>query len=155
MAKLTYAILCRSAAVDQFTQSLSIFDVVEGVTIETPDQSILPAKRGEVITQVPGFPMILVTSWRRSDIDIPETINCRVGILSASGQQLGSAPLQVDLSAVISGRVLMKIPLFPVSGEGTYTLRTEMETQAGWDNIHEYPFSLTINVQDLAQQGAS
>src|SRR5882724_578285 len=71
MADLVWSVLCNRGILDQYTNNVTLVDVVEVLQLQALDE-IPEGQRGAVPVQ-----MALVTLWRRSDYSVPEKTAAR------------------------------------------------------------------------------
>ncbi len=140
MIRNVWAVLCRSASIDQGTNALSLFELIEEL---------------ECITNAPELPAILplqmcaVSGWTRAEPSEPAKAQVRVCIFAPDGSDcIPLLPQIVDLTNHERGRLVAKIGGLSYKGEGTYECGVETEAARGdWAEVARVPFDLRVTVQ--------
>lgn len=141
--KNNWTILAQSSAVDQTKNSLSIFDIVEEITIQIggqlPDQFVFPVN------------MMLVSLWERDKMGESADLKLRIRLKDPKDEILfnNEASLHMDPHHKRS-RLLVQLQGMPVRGEGTYLyeiVSMEPEKTGG----KELVASVSVQVKILVQ----
>ena len=145
MIRNVWAILCRSTSIDQGTNALSLFELIEDLecitnALELP--TILPLQ------------MSVVSGWIRADPSEPTKGQVRVRIFAPDGSDcIPLLPQLVDLTKHERGRLVAKIGGMRYKGEGTYECGVEIEaTRGGWTEVARVPFNLRVTLQPPPQE---
>jgi len=133
MAIYSWSVLCRRAVVDKDDNSISLFDILEGIKInEKLTKEHFNEKRPTGIALGPEISAYLVSLWMRNDVSKSETGRGRVTIKSPSGKILGAHEFEINLQQTKRARTLMKFPAIPFVGFGIYTyIVQQKETKSG------------------------
>lgn len=126
MATLRWAVCCQRAIVDSATQSLSLIDHLERITLphapppENGARPLLPLK------------FCLVAIWDRSKPELAERGEMRVRLLGPNGDELGQATSPIDLVSGSSARNFVNLPGLPLAGAGRYAFEVCQRSDDGW-----------------------
>jgi hypothetical protein len=130
MPKLEWVLLAQSFSIDRETNNLSIFELLEEVSVPagTPDPS--PGTHTAI-----GPPFALLMLWSRSGNDIPEVADARVVVSGPSCKVLGQNPLKVDLTKPPRVRQIIRTPFFPYVGIGRYRFGVQVKHGERWRTV--------------------
>ena len=142
MIRLVWALLCRSSAVDRDSNSLSIFDVAEELTLLEPINSPGAA----------AFPLQLVSLWTRVTPTEAAKALARVTLLLPSGKPATKLEeFQVDLTEFLRLRHRLTMGMFPIVEAGVHEMLIEIQQQDGhWNEASRVPFELKVAEQPKA-----
>jgi hypothetical protein len=147
--KVIWAILCQSSAVDLDSNLVSLFNVVEELTLpapppQTPQGQQLPAG----LTLAPLFQIVVL--WTRSDPEVPEHSKGRLRILLPGGGEATAPEFEVDLTQNPRARHRINLASLPVSrAEGIHRFVIDgMTGTLGWTEMFEVPLSVVFQRQD-------
>jgi hypothetical protein len=139
-----WSVLATNISVDQATQNISLFGVLEQLTLK---KSEIEANRkpGEKALNV-HFPFRLVTFLRRigegafaGNMKV-EVIDPRGEILAVMEQPITFEPAADRL------RVIIEAPGMPVTTDGYYFFRTSIKSSGGdYEEINELPLQIVLN----------
>ena len=139
--KVLWAILCQNAVIDRDTNTVSLFNVVEEVTVPVAPPS------GD-ISMLPGVvpaTFELVILWSRSETDEPELGMGRIALISPDSTSSTPHELNIDLTQYLRWRSRIKFPGLPITGEGTYTFQIEFKSESSdWVQVFELPLRVAI-----------
>lgn len=111
--RLIWAVVCSKVSVDQQTNTISLFEVIEDVKFTTDGQLTFP-------TNVP-FEGTLASTWIRDELNTPERAETAVRLINPDGRVLiEPEPHPVDFGDKARARVFAKFAGLPLSGPGTY-----------------------------------
>lgn len=120
--KVIWAVLCLNSVIDRQTNNLSLFNILEEISVlPVPAQGPQSKGPGD-LTFAPTFE--LVTLWGRSDENVPERGYGRVKLsLPASSSEAPKVAVEyeVDLTKYLRLRQIGRIHGLPAAGEGVYT----------------------------------
>lgn len=151
-----WAILCERVVIDRDTNNVSLFNVIEEVTV--PAQPPLALSQMNIPAGVSPGMFELVVLWVRSDFEVSERGRGRVRLLvpTAKGALLVSAAkdalirdFEVDLTQFLRLRTRLRFPGLPVGDTGTY--RFVIQGKAGdseWSTMFELPIRVLIQAQE-------
>ena len=150
--KVLWAVICEGSAIDQETNNISLFTIVEEMHIPEPpgDESAGDEPPGDESAGdgSPLFParLLLVALFSRSDFDIEEKEEARLVIHLANGQSVVTQPhLEVDLESAHRSRIKFNLPGIPVGGQGQYKFELQaLSDESDWDPIFEVPIHVSF-----------
>lgn len=137
MAKLIWAVLSQTAVVDRFSNALSVFNIVEELSVPAPP----PPSDGK--PQLAVLPLVAVTYWRRSDPTKPESVQVRLRIVGPTKKPLMEALQTADMTDHLRTRALATLPGIPVAGAGNYAIIISTKAGAQWKKAGQVDFHLS------------
>ena len=144
--KVLWAIICESSSVDQETNNISLFNVLEHVQVPEP-----PAANGES-SYPPAAPFSyrLIASFCRTNLKEPERGIGRIRLQFPNEAGDGFFPeFEIDLEDGDRHMVVGRFPFMPISGQGTYTYTIESLTDTGdWLPMFEVPLEVSFEMSD-------
>lgn len=145
--KVLWAVLCQGSAVDQETNNVSLYNILEQLDVPEP-----PAEPPDTSTLRAALrPLELFILFSRTVSEVPEAGRANVRLIFPSDDPPASFQIDVDLSQAHRHRVRINLPGMPVSGEGEYLFVVEALGDDG-DSIplFEIPFTVAYQVQEFA-----
>jgi len=137
MSKLLWSILCKKASIDQASNNVSLFEIVDQLNLQGPP----PGERILVPAQFD-----LATLWMRSDVDTPESDLARLTIEMPDGEIVESSTFEVNLAQAVRHRNILSLSSLPVHGPGLYYFNIELQEVPGeWKRIHQVPLQVTLS----------
>ena len=136
MIKHTWSVLCESASIDNESNKVSIFNVLDGLTVLGDPE------------QVNGIPVTfeMISSWERSKEE-PCEGSMRVYQLKPSGEKTSYLEFGIDLSKSHFHRTRIKFNGLPLAGPGRYVICVEYKEGDGkWQKAAELP--LLVKFED-------
>ena len=135
-----WSILAREVIVAQDTGNVSLINVVERIGFTTDPKKKRP--KGPI-----GVPVqfTLITTWKRSNWDKPESGRARVLVADPTGKNLRSQmspEYNVDLNSSVYFRVTLFFPAFPFTISGMYSITTQMREGRKWRSVGSVPLQL-------------
>lgn len=115
MARLLWTMVCNRAVVDQFTNSVSLIDLIEEIQVPRP-----PAQQDKRAKPVIPLRFYVASLWSRSDPNRPERTRSKLHIVAPNGEVLANAEQEINLDSHQRMRGLMPLPMLPVPVEGEY-----------------------------------
>lgn len=153
--KVIWAVLCQSSAVDGESNNLSLFNIIEEVTITAP-----PPQEGREIGQLGALPMVseLVILWSRSDQSVGEHGLGRLRIMLPEGKEPDDptykpqvTPFDVNMTQHLRLRHRLRFMGLPIVGEGIYLFVIDGKSQDGdWEKMFEVPLRVVIQNPESA-----
>jgi len=138
-----WTILCSRCIIEADTNSISLIEVLENVTVSAGGQ--------------PRFfeaNWTLVTHWRRQGESLPNRGRARVELIAPNGDSVGPIPVEyeIDLSNTERMRALVHIPFLPDCGNGLYRFRISLEAEGSptWRDVFNYPIGITFQSPAVA-----
>jgi hypothetical protein len=146
--KVIWAILCQNSAVDRDTNNLSLFNVVEELTVPARPPAGSPGQQLPAgALQQPLFQLVVL--WTRSDPDVPEQGRGRIQVLLPDGSLAMRQEFEVVLTQYLRVRFRSNIPELPVGGEGVYRFLIDGKAaDSEWSQLFELPLSVVFQRQD-------
>jgi hypothetical protein len=134
MIQHVWSVLCTRAVIDNETNIISLFDVVEQIAVVGPG--------GEGVAPVS---LEMVTLWSRESLEEATRGRARLRIVGPDGMQIGN-PIEhdVDLTNFVRIRNRFRMAAFPVIGPGKYSLVVEIEQNDAWRQVANVPVQLVI-----------
>lgn len=139
MARHVWSVLCSRTIIDKESNSLSLFHVIEQVRV-MEDIASLEAKKQEHPDAGIMLEYDLVSFWVRSDPEIPESVTCRVKIVTPSGKETATPNFLIALAGEAK-RFRQKAHLvgFPYDGFGYYWFNVEYDAPDGPEVVARIP----------------
>jgi hypothetical protein len=133
-----WTVVCRQSVIDCDSKNLSLFNVLEQITIQgeanTEERTVIP------------MDLEVVSLWSRSDYDVSAKGVQRLTLLSPDGENLASGEQQIDLSKHRRFRNRARFRGLPMKGAGRYIFRVEQMTEgeAEWQRVTDIPLELVF-----------
>ena len=122
--------ICSRALLDKYTNSVSLIDIVEEVTVQLqrPNQEEETGEEGlsSVPQPMPLRRYVVVTLFERSDPETKEKPHSRLVIRGPSGVLHRQEMSDIDLETSKRSRYFANLSALPVGGEGTYHFDMEL-----------------------------
>jgi hypothetical protein len=147
--KVIWAILCQSSAVDRDTNVVSLFNVIEDLTLSAPPPEAPPGQQLPAgLALVPPFRIVAL--WSRSNPDVPEQGRGRMRLLlPKDGSVARTQEFDVDLTQHLRLRHIMNLSGLPLGGEGIYRFVIDgMTGTSEWTEKFELPLHVAFQRQD-------
>ena len=145
--EVTWSIFCQSSAIDRDTNNLSLFNVIEELTVPVPPpqlQTGQPLPEGLTVANLE-----LVTLFTRSDPQVPERGRGRVRLLLPEGREALNQEFEVDLTQYLRLRMRVKVPGFPTGDAGMYRFLVDGITDTSdWIEMFELPIRVALQPQE-------
>jgi hypothetical protein len=141
MAKHAWSILAEQVLVDRFTNSTTIFGVLEEVEVQ---QGPEPLTSGAMLP-VKG---VVVSTWVRSDDDVPEESRIHIVLVAPDGRTIASKSDQsIDLRNGRRHRSLLHFEGFVFLGAGTYEFVVQHRSVQGeaWEQAARLPLVVKVS----------
>jgi hypothetical protein len=137
MIEHVWTIICSNAIIDQDTNNISIFNILEQIAI--PEEA---ANTNQAI----GLNIELLSLWVRADLSKPATGMSRVSLLAPHGEQMQSDESELDLSQFERLRARSLYQGLPFLGEGAYRFVVEYKSDGGtdWQKVASIPLKVTL-----------
>lgn len=145
--KVLWAVICQSSVVDQETNNVSLFNILEQVDV--PEPPALPPDSSSLRAAL--RPLELFILFARTASEVPEHGRVNVRLIFPSDDPPASFQIDVDLSQVHRNRARINLPGMPVSGEGEYLFVIEALSDIGDSMpLYEIPFFVSYQAQETA-----
>jgi hypothetical protein len=115
MIRHAWTVLCSRSSVDSESNNMSLFDILEQVTIIEPP-------RGPGIL---AFPHEVVSLWTRDDLAVGGVTHCRYVVEAPGGVRTVGEGNEIDLTAFHRTRLRGRPSGLPVNVAGLYWVTTE------------------------------
>jgi hypothetical protein len=143
-----FSVLCSRKIIDHETNSISLIDIVEEFTIQSP---LPPMPEGQGSALILPTPLNLFTLWTREPDDRPTKGQGRVCLLTPHQD----APKQIsvyeiDLSDKLRMRAYGTIPGIPFRGPGTYRFIVQLrdEGEEEWKDVALAPLRIVTQATE-------
>lgn len=139
MPKHIWSVLCYKGCLDQYTNQVSLLDVIENISLRPTG----PAPSGNV--HIP-IQMNLVSLWMRSDLNSPETFETRIIVKAPDGFEHPSNELVADLQTHTRIRTFRRFEILPYRGPGLYEFIVEYRGTASdaWNSVVAVPLDVRV-----------
>ena len=145
--KVLWAILCESSVTDKDTNNVSLFNIIEEVTIQGPTPAVESEPGSDSIVVPLGLNFVIL--WSRSNLEVPEKGQGRVRLLDPDGEVAPSREFEVDLTEFLRMRVGSRLPGLPSGKEGEHLFRVEGKVpDSDWKQMFELPLRVIVRSQD-------
>jgi hypothetical protein len=136
MIEHIWTVVCSMSVVDRDTNNLSLFNVVEQLNIFTEPQ---PNAASQLSLDV-------VSLWVRAEAETPAQGKSRLTLLSPSGEILGQAEGEIDLSQHERLRMRRRFPLgLNLQVSGRYYFRVELQLgDEAWRTVTNVPLRVVV-----------
>lgn len=138
--KHIWSVLCAHAIVEQETNTVSLMNVIEQITVQFNE----PAVPTPGPTHMLPIPLQLVTLWQR---DPGKTAGARFKVFLRTPrdpQPQGHAEGTIDAGSNPRARITTKVPGIPWLGEGIYAFVVQLFKKREWTTVAEVPFWLKL-----------
>jgi hypothetical protein len=148
MARHVWSVLCSKSIEDKATNNLTLFEVLEQVTLNAlPGADPLAQveqSRAQGKTPLVPIPFELVTLFARSNIFASEAAHCRVRLFAPSGEELGEPEARaMDLHRFQRYRGRAQFDALPFAGFGRYEFAVELNSgDSGWQQVAKVPLDV-------------
>ena len=136
--KNIWSVLCKKALVDSQTQLVSIIDIVEKLILEiditkAPKEIQESFKDGVLENPIQLSDTLTVASyWAIGEDSRERDMTLETLIKDSNGKTLLTGSMQVKFdSANSSHRTFVNLPSFPITGSGTYKIRSLLKDKKG------------------------
>lgn len=137
--RLIWAVLCRHAIVEQDTNTLSLMDVIEQITIEFNDDFV-PAP---IEPNALPIALELITLWQRGPDRSGGTF--KIALRTPHGTTApGHATGTIEQSPARRARITTRVPNLPWRGEGEYAFVVQFSSNGKWKTVADVPFLLKM-----------
>lgn len=142
-----WTVVCFRAVLDKYTNRLSLHEVLDELTI------VAGQRVPESLEAKAALPLHLevATQWERSDIDVPEEGECRIELVTATGERGGAGSLRVDLTTAPRSRVILRFDQLPLAGLGRYQFVVwKRQDGQDWEDVDQIP--LYVKLEEAAAE---
>jgi hypothetical protein len=142
--------LCESSAVDQGTQNLSVFKVLEQIKLDVVTTDPTRTAESEKKINIP-FNFEIISLWKRQNVtDLGKDIdtNIEIELVDPNGDVLQTVAIDVHLPATkIRSRFILKVQGIGVTTSGEYSVRfKEMDGKGNRsETLATLPFDVIVN----------
>jgi hypothetical protein len=138
MARHVWTVLCTKASIDRETNNVSLFDVLDKISVFGPQHA------GEAAVAVPiQFEVAIL--WARSVITEAETVLARLSFVAPNGQRFEGGTVTVELIGDFHrSRTFFQINGLPVIGPGVYDFVVEYQPAgvSTWAEVSRTPLEV-------------
>lgn len=148
MAEHIWSVLCHKGCLDKYSNSISLFDVMEQVDLLEP----IPAPPDGNTISTFKIQLHLVSLWVRSDLIKPERTLCRVRIITPDGKTIRGSQPEIDLIEHRRTRSFIIMDAFPFTVEGVYRFIVEQspyrKRKFQWTEVARIPFEVRLQLEE-------
>ena len=144
MVKLAWAVFCQQGLVDQFSNALSIINVLEEIHVSPPPVPTRPGANPAARIQC-----AVVSLWEREAISTPEAGKMRLRLIDPNGKNLLNTFQDVDLMTNRRCRLIAELPFIPVVGEGMYRIDIHTAVDESWRKAGSLKYELHFRTPEL------
>lgn len=140
MIQHVWSVLCQSSSIDQLENTVSLFNVLEEITVtgpQAPDEgTLLPIN------------MNIVSLWTKDNKDEKARGKMRACLTGPGNRQYESIELDIDLSQSVFYRGRIFAQVLKWNGVGKYTFLIEFKENDGddWRMVTALPVWMNINI---------
>lgn len=134
MINHNFSLLCNRTSIDENSKSISIFDVIEQITVfAEPDQTVRIPLHFEIFSH-----------WMRSDLDTPATGVSRVFLRDPKGFSKKHLEINIELTETTFFRSIIRVSGIELRGPGKYNFIIKLKQKdEKWKKVAEIPFVVT------------
>lgn len=131
MIKHLFSTICNRTSIDKETNSLSIFNIIEQITIfSEPEEPVQLPMHFEIISL-----------WMRSNEKIPCSSTAKYYLCDPQGISKTNVEIMIDLSNNLIGRTIIRVSGIELRGPGIYEFHIEIQQENGdWKQVASIPF---------------
>lgn len=146
--KLLWILACNSSSVDQRTNSLSLFNIMEqiNVGVDPKNKDSFPSKEG-VFVPIP-FEIVALVSKFTEDVDKDFVFSAKISSIDPNGKVLGENPFEVNIE---KGKKRMRLNIktnglkVTIGGEYLFRLSIKAKGEKEYVELGEFPVEVVIN----------
>lgn len=147
--RITWAFLCRSSAIDIDTNSISLFNIIEDISVSS-DPPVVDNAEGDPFPMALGSCELVVAS-ARTDSGVPERSQIRV-LLNFPTETPPAIMLETEINLEFAqrNRFRLQLPGLPISGHGLYyfVIQAQGPGEEEWHQLYEVPIGVDYQSQD-------
>jgi hypothetical protein len=141
-----WTVLCTRTITDKETNNISLFNVIEQVTVKDE-----PKPNG-----VLQLPFEICSLWVRSDPTLPEQGLVRILYSEPSGNSKQMVEYPVDLRNHERSRNVIKVSGIPISDPGRHFFRVELKIgEKDWTEVSSLPLTVLFKKETDEPSGES
>lgn len=141
MPEHIWSVLCYKGCLDQYSNLVSLLDVIEGIQL----RSIGPLPAGEKAFVGLPFQLNLVSLWARAAPDTPEKFSVRALVVKPDGAEVvPQVFIDGDLTEKRRLRTFMRLDALPFGGPGVYRFAVECRSDDEWRRVASIPLEVEV-----------
>jgi hypothetical protein len=139
-----WTVICSNAVIDQFSNNVSLHNVIEQVNIRDE-----PRPSGAFSATIH-----VMTLWARSDFNTPNLGHARLAFLSPSGVVGNPFEYEIDLSNDHRSRMRTIMHGLPLeeSGRHAFTVELQNEGETEWRQVAVIPLEVIFEPSEKTEQ---
>jgi hypothetical protein len=139
MIRHVWSVACSKASIDNQTNNISLFEVLE--QLQVPHW---PERPPDGVIGVGALPLEIVSLWIRVPLDVPERGECRIRVRAPGGSVLESGAQVMDLAAYRRFRSRFSFPGLPIDEPGLCEIEVLFRTgaDAEWRIVAQIPIEM-------------
>lgn len=140
MIEHIWTLICSNAIVDRDTNNVSIFNILEQVTIP----------KNAINNQVIAVGIELITLWVRSDLSKPAKGKSQINLVAPNGEVTKSVDSEIDLSKFERLRSRVFFQGLPYNGEGIYRFIVlyKVDDEKDWEQVASIPLKMVVSPRE-------
>jgi hypothetical protein len=131
-----FSAICSASSIDTETNSVSLFNIVEQITIFGEDE----------LPNLVQIPLEVFSDWVRSDEEIPSQAKMRVFFCDLNNQCKQQTELDIDLTKVMFYRTRIRTIQIDIKGPGRYKVLVQISQDDGetWNEVARLPLMISF-----------
>jgi hypothetical protein len=146
--KHVWTVLCRESLINQEDNILSLFGVIEEVTVTMPPINNVPTPPPDKINLPINYE--IVNLWSREEDDEEEKATLEIAQLNPKGEELNKITQELVFPANVKRlRSRTKVSGLTIQGRGNYSFRVRIKEKGdkSFKTVSEVPLEVKINQQ--------
>ena len=142
--KVNWAVIAESSAVDQDTNNISLFHIIEDVNIPEPPESLQPVEDGDTLPVV-ALRFVIVAVFARTEEDTGEKKEVQLVVEMPNGNVAETGVIfEVDLETAHRNRTRVNVSTLPLAGQGEYRFQFRgLDNDERWRVMSETPLHVS------------
>jgi hypothetical protein len=144
MIRHAWSLICSRCITDPTSKNVTLVEVLEQIN----------APPGTAFPTLAPIQMDFVSTWYRSDPNLPERGTARIVITGADGRSSEDTQFAVDLTSFYRVRIVTRSAGIKLVGPGVYYFAVDFKQdgQAEWQNVARIPLNVAIAEGAIALQ---
>jgi len=147
-----WSLVCKNSSIDNETNNITLFNLIERITMNAPKQEIDKIKNGEAKGILLGMDFEVVSRFKKLDKSKTTAFDFRLRFLAPSGKLL---PVQAEqkiafTEGIQNMRVRNRFSTMPIIEAGEYTISVEAKDvgESDYQEVAKVPLEIMINSQE-------
>lgn len=145
--QLNWAHICHDISIDQTTNNISLFNIIEELTIKRdPFAKLAKEKAGH--TAVP-VKLEFISLWSKASIKKSIKFDVGIALVSPKGRVIHEIKQSINIpDGKLRSRLRFGIRLIGIEGDGMYNFKIKAKTKKGGNFIHYKDVSLYVKFDE-------